>query len=273
MHNTAIILLWALSPVLLVSGMAFGYVLLTSIIAAILSPPFKLTPQGLLSFFREVRVQLIVFIMMPIDHLKPSWKARDHDKEEALAIILPGYTDTVSLFSMLHQAFDKHDIAYRTIRYTPFFGELDHLAQHVADLIHQSRYKKHVLVAHSMGGLIAERCNDLLHGTDKEIGIIHVGTPFHGTYVAHLAARPCGTDMLPKSDFIRSLRYHPAHRISIHSKYDNVVVPRSSALAPIPVTEQISVDDWRHNGLLFNPTVIDRITRTIQSFRQEGQFL
>jgi len=253
---------------------ALLYVTMTASWAALSSDSSAVSTVSLLSFFREVCVQFYVFVMMPIDHVKKNWGSRFGVEKKLLVLILPGYTDTDSLFIRIQMALTKQDIDYTTMRYKPFFGALESLSQKYAMDLKSSEYQKFVFVTHSMGGLLGERMGDLLENTGKEIGIIHLATPFEGTLTSFFAMRPCGLDMLPGSSFIQSLQWSSStYRKCFRAEHDNVMIPRHTAILRDMKERQISVAAWRHNGLLFSKEVISSIIRDIHNFRQEGRFL
>ena len=254
-------------------GLAFFYVGFTSLWATIVSAPRKINRHTFVSFYSEVVLQFFVFMMMPVDHLKRTWRSNMGKPNYPHVTILPGYTDTDFLFFRLQKHLHRHGIPYTTTRYKPFFGNLEQLSNNVAKQILSTPQKKHILISHSMGGLIAERVSDLLSGSEKNLALIHLATPFNGNQMAALAIRPCGADMLPNSDFIQALTFSEARpRFCIYSQYDNIIAPRRSAISP-NTNPSLCVTNWRHNGLLFDPSLLEKIIEKIMVFKQEDRFL
>jgi len=148
------------------------------------------------------------------------------------------------------------------------------LSEKVAKLM--DRFAKHHpfekidVVGHSMGGLIGLYYLKR-HGGHKLINrLIALGAPFNGTWASVLALVPFGAvskglwQMLPQSEFLKTLRAHPeeAHQtkiISIAAKYDAICPPKSCHLAgaenrTIPVG---------HGGLLIDPRVFEIVEKSL----------
>ncbi|WP_027720334.1 tetratricopeptide repeat-containing protein [Maridesulfovibrio zosterae] len=108
-----------------------------------------------------------------------------------------------------------------------------------------AKYKVLKIVAHSMGGLVAQSiCANSLEVAGKVAGIIHYGTPSNGLKKAKLFGflNPQIRDMKWKSPFIMSLRgewdklqtsSHRLNFLSVAGMSDDFV-PEQSSLAPFP---------------------------------------
>ncbi|MFZ0487084.1 MAG: alpha/beta fold hydrolase [Arenicellales bacterium] len=87
-----------------------------------------------------------------------------------------------------------------------------------------------IIVAHSMGGLVARAC--LGSDSGRILRLICLGTPNHGTLWASLLPWVNTRQMRIDSDWLRRLntgRSADGSIINILSEHDNIVVPQSSA--------------------------------------------
>ncbi|MDB5817001.1 MAG: permease [Rhizobacter sp.] len=121
-----------------------------------------------------------------------------------------------------------------------------------------------VVVAHSMGGLVVR---SWLSGLAREAfphRVITVGTPHHGTFLAHFSRSPSAFQMRPRSAWLTALaRAEPPERWScftcFYSHCDNVVFPASTAT--LPGADNRHVQAAAHVDLIYRPEVFDETVR------------
>ena len=90
-----------------------------------------------------------------------------------------------------------------------------------------------VLVAHSMGGLVA-RAYLARRGASRVARLITIGSPHHGTRLAAWGAGENARQMVPGSGFLRELEALEAAgamppAVSIYSTHDNMILPQDSS--------------------------------------------
>ena len=90
---------------------------------------------------------------------------------------------------------------------------------------------KFIIVAHSMGGLVA-RAYLRRHGGSKVARLITLGTGHHGSVLACLGIGRNARQMEPGSPWLESLAREtlPVPTTSIYSRHDNFVMPQASAV-------------------------------------------
>ncbi|UEX79466.1 alpha/beta fold hydrolase [Spiribacter halobius] len=124
----------------------------------------------------------------------------------------------------------------RAVDLEPVFADIDTLAERLHERIEALAATdpdpRLVLIAHSMGGLVA-RAYLGAYGTSRLAGLITLGTPHAGTTLARLAPGPNGRQMRAASAWLAALPQAPAHLPSLHlaSPADELVSPAHSALA------------------------------------------
>ncbi|HEY7814243.1 MAG TPA: alpha/beta fold hydrolase [Nakamurella sp.] len=183
----------------------------------------------------------------------------------APVLLVHGYASTEHMWRQLRAAlagagFD-HVIA---LRYNTFRADIHRVADWLveqadrtmtacgADGVH--------LIGHSMGGLVVRDAVQARGLGDRARTAVTLATPHHGSPFARFVPGPCARQMLPGSDFLRSLaarRRHGSTRwIDIEGDGDRVV-----AAGPAPTeTEVVRVrHPSGHCSITRHPEVVARI--------------
>lgn len=121
-----------------------------------------------------------------------------------------------------------------------------------------------VVVAHSMGGLVVRSWLSGRAEHDALHRVITVGTPHHGTFLAHFSRGPGAFQMRPRSAWLTSLAHaEPAERAArftcFYSHTDNVVFPASTAT--LSGADNRHVPAAAHVDLVYRPEVFDEAIR------------
>lgn len=160
-------------------------------------------------------------------------------------LLIHGYACNSGYWHAMSRALTRAGITHHALDLEPVLGSIDAyvpaLHEAVARLCAASGQDHIVVVAHSMGGL-AVRAYLRRHGAGPIAKIITLGTPHHGTALAHFGigdnARQMGWRDLSEpdqpSDWLRELAATepPECRqlfVSIYSHHDNIIAPPSSA--------------------------------------------
>lgn len=115
-----------------------------------------------------------------------------------------------------------------------------------------------VVIAHSLGGLIATRM--LQRHTPKFVThLVTVATPHAGTYAAYISWMQSAKDMRPNSHFIRT--YIPEvpgyEHMNVIAESDWIILPYNSCILPdTSVARQLSIPGIGHLNMLSNFSVI-----------------
>lgn len=159
-------------------------------------------------------------------------------------LLLHGYGCNSGYWSQLAARLDAARISYATLDLEPITCGIDDyvpLVQRAAErLCAQTGAPKLVIVAHSMGGLVA-RAWMRKHGTARVARVITLGTPHHGTCLASFGVgrnaaqmRRAGPADGLESDWLRTLEAGEsaatrALLTSIYSHHDNIISPQTSS--------------------------------------------
>jgi pimeloyl-ACP methyl ester carboxylesterase len=140
----------------------------------------------------------------------------------------------------------------------PLLGSIDEqacgLAAVVAETCRAHAAEQAVVIAHSMGGLVARRMIATAGGS-QVARLVTIGTPHHGTRLAALGIGRAPEQMRPRCAWLgtletaeRSVAAPPI--VSIYSRDDEIVVPASSAR--LEGARNIALSGHGHIALLFS---------------------
>ncbi len=130
-----------------------------------------------------------------------------------------------------------------------------------------------LLVAHSMGGLVAREYLRR-HGGARVRRLITLGTPHHGSLHAWMMTGAALSNMRPRSDFLTRLNTTVDHTdgvpvVSLWSWHDSMVTPQTSAR--LDWADNIVIAGVAHNALLNNRGVWALLADQIEMARSPDQ--
>ena len=206
-------------------------------------PGYRLGAMGAARlFFGELRATLWASSW---DMLRPRLHAADAVTGQGLPVLLVhGYVCNRGYWTKLSQLLARAGIAHDAVDLEPIGASIDDVVpqveQALARLCSRTGSGRAIIVAHSMGGLVA-RAWLRRHGAARVAKIITIGTPHHGTALASLAAGTNARQMsrigdAPSAWLARlAAGETPAARAlitSLYSHHDNIVAPQASACLP-----------------------------------------
>lgn len=139
----------------------------------------------------------------------------------------------------------------------PIFTSIDEYARQLEDRIVEVCTRcgtdSVIVVAHSMGGLVARACARRAPGRVRRL--VCLGSPHQGTVLASLVPSITTRQMRRGSDWLNDLNSgDPGVAITnIYSEHDNIVVPQTSAA--LPGTENIALQGVGHLEMAFSPAL------------------
>ena len=237
-------LLGGLGVVVLVRALISANNFLMSRRAASATPPeFRLgATAGLRLFGEEFRASMLQSSwIMP--RARPSRRIFP-ESSAAPVLLLHGYGCNSGYWAHLVPLLDAARISHACADLEPLGGDIDGYVPAVAAavdaLCRDSGAARVVILAHSMGGLVA-RAYLRKHGAAQVARVITLGTPHHGTSLANLGLganarqmRRARTGATPESDWLRALEAQEGEATrtlvtSIYSHHDNIVAPQTSS--------------------------------------------
>jgi triacylglycerol lipase len=159
--------------------------------------------------------------------------------------------------------------AVYTINYGPPLADIESFAEQLNSKIEEARSAtgadRVVIVAHSMGGLVA-RAYLRRFSSERVAKLITIGTPHHGSILAFTFPGRSLGQMHPGNPWLAELNRNeeapaPVPIISIWSRHDSMVAPQASA--ELACAENVAVTGVAHNALLGDERVMELVAREI----------
>ncbi len=214
-----------------------------------------------------------------------SFSTRIAENSQALPVLLiHGYGCNSGYWHPMSNALLQANITHHAVNLEPVIGGIDEyvplIHRAVEKLCKETGRDRIVIVAHSMGGL-ATRAYLRDHGSRRVAKIITLGTPHHGTALAHFGVG-LNTHQMRwtaseqeglSSNWLRKLAASEdpsVYRlfVSIYSHQDNIISPQNSShLAGAKNTEFHGVG---HVALAFDPLIQAQVIREIQDASNPG---
>ena len=210
----------------------------------------------------------------------PTASARERIYEDARlppVLLIHGYGCNSGYWSHLTPLLDAARISHASLDLEPILGAIDDyvplVERAVASLCLKFNIPKVIIVAHSMGGLVA-RAYIRGHGPECIAHIFTMGTPHHGTSLANMGVgrnaaqmrRAAGSADAPESGWLRELAATEdaatrALITSLYTHHDNIVVPQTSSV--LPGARCIAFGGVGHVALGRNPRVLQRLMQEL----------
>ena len=215
-------------------------------------------------------------------HILPQESRLDWQEVDSLApgrptvILISGFAATARALSIMRKRLQRDgfnvlvlSLDWHTL--SDGFRGLYSLAERLSSLALKLRKDRNspkvYLIAHSAGGLVARYYVQLLGGNHYCDGLITLGTPHRGSWVAALGLfsplilkAGCLIHMLPHSRFIWRINSAPLAKdfwmVSIHSRGDFLCYSRSARL-PVHLhigenVKSVHIPNLSHSDLLFS---------------------
>jgi len=194
-------------------------------------------------------------------------------------LLVHGYGCNSGYWNSMSKALLNANITHRAVNLEPVIGSIDDYAAlihgAVETLISETGHQKVIIVAHSMGGL-ATRAYLRDHGSAQVARVVTLGTPHHGTFLAHFGVgvntqqmRWTATEQEGvASDWLLALKANEdpvVHRlfVSIYSHHDNIISPQTSS--HLPGARNIEFHAIGHVALALHPDVQAEVIREIRA--------
>jgi pimeloyl-ACP methyl ester carboxylesterase len=193
-------------------------------------------------------------------------------------LMLHGYGSNSGYWAHLTPLLDAAHISHAALDLEPVLGEIDDympmVARACASLCTKTNAPKVVIVAHSMGGLVA-RAFLRAHGDLCVAHIFTIGTPHHGTSMASFAVgrnaaqmrRVAGAET-PESSWLQQLAASESEAArslmtSLFTHHDNIVAPQTSSY--LAGARNIEFGGVGHVAMGRNPRVLARLMQELVS--------
>lgn len=196
-------------------------------------------------------------------------------------LLLHGYGCNSGYWTQLMARLSAARVSHAALDLEPVMGDIDDYVPMVAraceSLCAKTNADKVIIVAHSMGGLVA-RAYLRKHGSERIAHIFTLGTPHHGTSLANFGIganaaqmRRAGAGDAPESAWLRALAASETIDqrkliTSIYTHHDNIVAPQTSS--HLPGARHIEFGGIGHVALGRNGRVLACLMDEIMSVEQ-----
>lgn len=203
-----------------------------------------------------------------------------HFAEGLPVLLIHGYGCNSGFWWPLRRRLIAARISHHAVDLEPVLGDIDGYGERISAALDAIRLatgqERVVIVAHSMGGLVA-RAWLRRHGPARVARLITLGTPHHGTLLAHFgvgtnsrqmrggaADGAAGSLWLAELQSTENLGSLPV--VSIYSLHDNIIAPATSS--HLPGARNVALNGIGHVALGSDPTVIAHLLAEIDAARQ-----
>ncbi|MYM88917.1 alpha/beta fold hydrolase, partial [Rugamonas sp. FT82W] len=188
-------------------------------------------------FLHEFRASMLA---SSFDMLRPLGLQLQPQARGLPVLLIHGYACNSGYWRPLSAQLARAGISHYGIDLEPPGASIDAYVPQVQAAIErlcaETGSKQVIIVGHSMGGLVA-RAWLRRHGADAVARVITLGTPHHGTALAHLGPGGNAVQMRYRSEWLAALAASEANLqrgliSSIYSVHDNIVAPQDSGALP-----------------------------------------
>jgi len=183
-------------------------------------------------------------------------------------LMVHGYGANGGFWVHLAAQLEAQGYSHATVDLEPVFGDIEDFAvqleRAVRTLLAATRSEKVIIVAHSMGGLVA-RAWLRRFGAAHVARIITLGTPHFGTDLAHMGPGQNARQMQRNGEWLAKLDAEDRARrrmmTSIYSWHDNIIAPQDSC--HLPGARNIALPGVGHVAMGRHPDIAKHILAEI----------
>ncbi|WP_247596781.1 permease [Hydrogenophaga sp. PAMC20947] len=267
-------LAWALSGALLVVLVYALVLALEFVLAAWVNrsdpAPSATLAQRLEAWWQEAREAPAVFAWRQPFQWRRLPDSEPHGGgafDGSAAVFIHGFVCNRGFWTPWMQALRQLGMPYTSVNLEPVFGSIDRGVALIETAVRQAEAlgsAPPVLVCHSMGGLAARAwlASDP-RALARVEAVITIGSPHHGTWLAHFSHLTNGRQMQPGNAWLVDLaaKEQALYGASVHSRFvcwyshtDNIVFPASTAT--LAGADNRHVPATAHVALGFHPRVM-----------------
>jgi pimeloyl-ACP methyl ester carboxylesterase len=197
------------------------------------------------------------------DHLPPDAQGRRG------LILVHGFVCNRGIWNPWWPRLRASGVPCLAVNLEPVFGPIDHYPATIEAAVQrmtEATGRPPLLVAHSMGGLAVRAWIRDFDGDARIHGVVAVGTPHHGTWLARFGLAPNAQQMRLGSqwlDLLAATEPAPRYRrfTCFYGHCDNIVFPSSTA--KLPDADNRHLRGQAHVHMLRHPDVLDTVLQRL----------
>lgn len=246
--------------------------LLTRRFSSVTPPEFEVGAGGRLALFAEEFMSTLLQSSWFMPRAMAGERIYD-DAPCAPLLLLHGYGCNSGYWAQLVPRLDAQHISHAALDLEPIMGAIDDyvpLVQRAVDaLCARTGSAQVIIVAHSMGGLVA-RAYLRAHGPGRVMHIFTLGTPHDGTSLAQMGVGKNAAQMRRSAEggsaWLRALAEAETPQTrslitSLYTHHDNIVAPQTSSV--LPGAHNIAFGGVGHVAMGRNRRVLDRLMQEL----------
>jgi triacylglycerol lipase len=179
-------------------------------------------------------------------------------------LLVHGFVCNRALWNPWMARLRERSIPYAAVTLEPVLGAIDAYAEPIEAAVRRLEATTGLpplIVGHSMGGLAARAWLSRFGGPRRCAGIITIGTPHHGTWLAQLAFSRNGRQMRRGSAWLAEL-YDRSNTTDVpfdcyYGNCDNVVFPAGTAT--LAGARNVHLPGWAHIHMLGSTQLFDDV--------------
>ncbi|WP_343051219.1 esterase/lipase family protein [Pseudaquabacterium terrae] len=187
-------------------------------------------------------------------------------------LLVHGFVCNRGLWNPWMRRLRAADVPFIAVTLEPAFGSIDDYAESIDAAVRRLQSTTGappLIVAHSMGGLAVRRWLQRSEAHRCCAGVVTIGSPHHGTWLARFAFSHNGRQMRRGSRWLAALADGPAAAAVPFTCYyghcDNIVFP--AATATLPGADNRHLPGLAHVHLLSSPTVFTEVMNRVRPAR------
>jgi len=184
-------------------------------------------------------------------------------------VLIHGFVCNRGLWTPWLRRLRANDLPFVAINLEPVFGDIDDYVPLIDAAVSRLQAATGVpplVVAHSMGGLATRAWLNARQADARCAGVVTIGTPHHGTWLARFAMTANGRQMQQAGSWLQALAaVEPLTRYQRFTCFfghcDNIVFP--AATATLPGADNRHLAGTAHVDMVMRPEVWDEVMRRL----------
>jgi triacylglycerol esterase/lipase EstA (alpha/beta hydrolase family) len=179
-------------------------------------------------------------------------------------VLVHGFVCNRGLWNPWMRRLRGEGVPFIAVNLTPLFGDIDGYAAQIEAAVSRlsALGEPPLIVGHSMGGLAARAWLQRFGSPGRCAGIVTIGTPHHGTWLARFAFSHNGRQMRRDGAWLSALNERVVATSDVpfecyFSNCDNIVFPAWTAA--LPGADNVHLDGWAHVHMLGSPLLVRRV--------------